>query len=176
MHVRMKDTKRAKEAVQEVEEILKREHGVADYEVISRVERMKQNEEQGKMYDITFMVCGIISLFVGGVVVMNIQMASFKERIREVGVRKAIGATGLHVFGQFMAEALLVSALGGIIGIFFGRGFTAAISMLTNEPAIITPEVILKALVFAAGTGIAFGVYPALKASRLNPIEALRVD
>jgi ABC-type antimicrobial peptide transport system permease subunit len=176
MHVRMKDTKRAKEAVQEVEEILKREHGVADYEVISRVERMKQNEEQGKMYDITFMVCGIISLFVGGVVVMNIQMASFKERIREVGVRKAIGATGLHVFGQFMAEALLVSALGGIIGIFFGRGFTAAISMLTNEPAIITPEVIVKALVFAAGTGLAFGVYPALKASRLNPIEALRVD
>jgi putative ABC transport system permease protein len=75
-----------------------------------------------------------------------------------------------------MAEAVLVSALGGIIGIFLGRAFTSGISMLTNEPAIITPEVILKALIFAAGTGVVFGVYPALKASRLNPIEALRVD
>jgi len=176
MHVRMKDTKRAKEAVEEVQQILKREHGVTDFEVISRVERLKQNEEQGKMYDITFMVCGIISLFVGGIVVMNIQMASFNERIREVGIRKAIGASGLHVFGQFMAEAVLVSALGGIIGIFLGRAFTSGISMLTNEPAIITPEVIVKALIFAAGTGIVFGVYPALKASRLNPIEALRVE
>ena len=176
MHVRMKDTKRAKEAVEEVQQILKREHGVTDFEVISRVERLKQNEEQGKMYDITFMVCGIISLFVGGIVVMNIQMASFNERIREVGIRKAIGASGLHVFGQFMSEAVLVSALGGIIGIFLGRAFTSGISMLTNEPAIITPEVIVKALIFAAGTGIVFGVYPALKASRLNPIEALRVE
>lgn len=176
MHVRMKDTKRAKEAVEEIEQVLKREHGVTDFEVISRVERLKQNEEQGKMYDVTFMVCGIISLFVGGIVVMNIQMASFNERIREVGIRKAIGASGIHVFGQFMAEAVLVSALGGIIGIFLGRAFTSGISMLTSQPAIITPEVILKALIFAAGTGIIFGVYPALKASRLNPIEALRVE
>lgn len=176
MHVRMKDTKRSKEAVEEIQQILKREHGVSDFEVISRVERLKQNEEEGKMYDVTFMVCGIISLFVGGIVVMNIQMASFNERVREVGIRKAIGASGIHVFGQFMAEAVLVSALGGIIGILFGRAFTSGISMLTHEAAIITPAVIVKALVFAAGTGIVFGVYPALKASRLNPIEALRVE
>jgi ABC-type antimicrobial peptide transport system permease subunit len=172
----MRDTTRAKEAVEELEQILRREHGVNDFQVMSRVERLKQNEEQGKMYDITFMICGIISLFVGGIVVMNIQMASFNERIREVGIRKAIGANGLHVFGQFMAEAILVSALGGILGIFLGRAFTAAVVALTHNPAIITVDVIIKALIFAAGTGVVFGVYPAIKASRLNAIEALRTE
>jgi putative ABC transport system permease protein len=176
MHGRMRSVERAKEATTELETILKREHGVKDFEVISRVDRLKKNEENGKMYDITFMVCGIISLIVGGIVVMNIQLASFNERVREVGVRKAVGATTLQIFGQFMAESVMVTAIGGVLGIFAGKFFTNGISALTRNPAIITPQVIVMALVFCAGTGLLFGVYPAIRASKLSAIEALRTE
>lgn len=176
MHTRMRDVKKADEAVDEIKKILLREHGVADYEVFSRVANLKRNEQNNKMYDITFMICGIISLLVGGIVVMNIQLASFNERVREVGTRKAIGATGLQIFSQFMAESILVATLGGFLGLFVGRLFTEGISRLTRNPAIITVDTIIWALVFAAGTGLIFGIYPAVRASRLNPIEALRTE
>jgi putative ABC transport system permease protein len=176
MHVRMRDVKQATETVKGLEQLLQREHGVKDFEVISRVANLKRNEDNNKMYDITFMVCGLISLFVGGVVVMNIQLASFNERVREVGTRKAVGASGTQIFSAFMAESLLVSIIGGFVGLVVGRWFTAGVAALTKNAAVITPDTIVKALVFAAGTGLIFGVYPALRASRLNPIEALRAE
>lgn len=176
MHVRMKDVKRHKEAVAEVQQILFRQHGVNDYEVFSRVANLRRNEEQNAMYDITFMVCGIISLLVGGIVIMNIQLASFNERVREIGTRKAVGATPAQIFFQMLTESVLVSLLGGFIGLFVGQLFTKGISMLTNNPAIITPGTLVNAMIFAAGTGLIFGMYPAIRASRLNPIEALRTD
>ena len=176
MHVRMKDVKRHKEAVAEVERILFRQHGVKDFEVFSRVANLARNESEGKMYDVTFMICGMISLLVGGIVIMNIQLASFNERVREIGTRKAVGATPSQIFFQMLTESVLVSVFGGFLGIFAGKLFTQGISMLTRNPAIITPGVIVNALIFAAGTGLIFGMYPAIRASRLNPIEALRVD
>ncbi|HVR39910.1 MAG TPA: ABC transporter permease [Thermoanaerobaculia bacterium] len=176
MHVRMRNIKRHVEAVDEVKSILTRQHGVADFEVFSRVANLRRNEEQNKMYDITFMVCGIISLLVGGIVVMNIQLASFNERVREIGTRKAVGAAGSQIFFQMLTESLLVSLLGGFLGIFVGQFFTKGISMLTRNPAIVTPSTIINALIFAAGTGLFFGMYPAIRASRLNPIEALRTE
>lgn len=176
MNARMRDVTRHQEAVDELNRILLREHGVKDFEVFSRVANLRRNEQNNKMYDMTFMICGIISLLVGGIVVMNIQLASFNERVREVGTRKAIGATPLQIFMQFLTESLLVSVFGGILGIFVGKFFTAGISALTRNPAIVTPGVIVNALIFAAGTGLFFGMYPAIKASRLNPIEALRTE
>jgi putative ABC transport system permease protein len=176
MHARMKDVKQHEEAVAEIERILMRRHGVKDFEVFSRVKNLQRNESEGKMYDVTFMVCGLISLLVGGIVIMNIQLASFNERVREIGTRKAVGATPAQIFFQMLTESVLVSVLGGIIGIFAGKLFTQGISMLTRNPAIITPSTIVNALIFAAGTGLIFGMYPALRASRLNPIEALRTD
>jgi putative ABC transport system permease protein len=176
MHARMRDVKRHKEAVAEIESILFRQHGVKDFEVFSRVANLARNESENKMYDITFMVCGVISLLVGGIVVMNIQLASFNERVREIGTRKAVGATPAQIFFQMLTESVLVSVLGGVLGIFAGKFFTQGISMLTRNPAIITPGVIMNALIFAAGTGLVFGMYPAIRASRLNPIEALRTE
>lgn len=176
IHARMSDVKKADPAVKELETILQREHGVQDFEVFSRVDRLKRNEENNKMYDLTFMVCGIISLLVGGIVVMNIQLASFNERVREVGVRKALGATPLQIFGQFITESLLVTGVGGLLGLVVGKGFTSAIASLTRNPAIITPQVIVTALIFGAGTGLVFGLYPAIRASKLNAIEALRTE
>ncbi|HKR64071.1 MAG TPA: ABC transporter permease, partial [Thermoanaerobaculia bacterium] len=176
MHARMRDVKRHKEAVAEIESILFRQHGVKDFEVFSRVANLARNESENKMYDITFMICGLISLLVGGIVVMNIQLASFNERVREIGTRKAVGATPAQIFFQMLTESLLVSILGGFLGIFAGKLFTQGISALTRNPAIITPGVIINALIFAAGTGLVFGMYPAIRASRLNPIEALRTE
>jgi putative ABC transport system permease protein len=176
MHARMKDVKRHKEAVQEIERILQRQHGTKDFQVFSRVANLARNESEGKMYDVTFMICGIISLLVGGIVIMNIQLASFNERVREIGTRKAVGATPAQIFFQMLTESVLVSVFGGILGIFAGKFFTAGISALTKNPAIITPGVVMNALIFAAGTGLIFGMYPAIRASRLNPIEALRTE
>ena len=176
MNVRMKDIKRHKEAADEVRQILFREHGVKDYEVFSRIAGLRQDEQNSKMYDMTFMICGLISLLVGGIVVMNIQLASFNERVREVGTRKAVGASPAQIFFHFLSESVLVSLLGGFLGLFVGKLFTAGIAMLTRDPAIVTAATIVKALVFAGGTGLIFGMYPAFRASRLNPIEALRTE
>ena len=176
MHARMKDVKRHKEAVDEIKTILFRQHGTNDYEVFSRVANLARNESEGKMYDVTFMICGVISLLVGGIVIMNIQLASFNERVREIGTRKAVGATPAQIFFQMLTESVLVSVFGGFLGIFVGQLFTQAISALTRNPAAVTPGTVINALVFAAGTGLVFGMYPAIRASRLNPIEALRTE
>jgi putative ABC transport system permease protein len=176
MHARMKDVKRHKEAVDEIKTILFRQHGTNDYEVFSRVANLARNESEGKMYDVTFMICGVISLLVGGIVIMNIQLASFNERVREIGTRKAVGATPAQIFFQMLTESVLVSVFGGFLGIFVGQLFTQAISALTRNPAAVTPGTIMNALIFAAGTGLIFGMYPAIRASRLNPIEALRTE
>jgi putative ABC transport system permease protein len=176
MHVRMKDVKRHKEAVAEVEQILFRQHGVKDFEVFSRAANLRRNEQQNAMYDMTFMICGLISLLVGGIVIMNIQLASFNERVREIGTRKAVGATPAQIFFQMLTESVLVSVLGGALGLIAGKFFTQGISLLTKNPAIITPGTLINAMVFATGTGLIFGLYPAIRASRLNPIEALRTE
>ena len=176
MNARMKDTKRHKDATDQIEGVLRRNHGVKDFQVLSRVANLKRNEANNKMYDMTFMICGLISLIVGGIVVMNIQLASFNERVREVGTRKAVGASPAQIFFQFLAESILVSVFGGFLGLFVGRLFTVAITSLIKQPAIVTPSTLINALIFAAGTGLVFGMYPAIRASRLNPIEALRTE
>jgi putative ABC transport system permease protein len=176
MNARMINVKKHEDAVDQIRQTLYRNHGVKDYEVMSRVANLRRNEQQNQMYDMTFMICGLISLIVGGIVVMNIQLASFNERVREVGTRKAVGASPAQIFGQFLAESVLVSVMGGFLGLFVGKLFTQGISMLTRNPAIITPDTIVKALIFAAGTGLVFGMYPAIRASRLNPIDALRAE
>ena len=176
MHVRMRDIDKADAAVDEVKAILMREHGVGDFEVVSRVANLRRNEQNNKMYDMTFMICGIISLLVGGIVVMNIQLASFNERVREVGTRKAVGASPAQIFFQFLAESIVVSVFGGFLGLFAGKLFTTGISLLMKRPTFITPSTIVNALIFAAGTRLFFGIYPAIRASRLNPIEALRTE
>ena len=176
MHARMRDIERHKEAVAEIERILFRQHGTKDYQVFSRVANLARNESENKMYDVTFMICGLISLLVGGIVIMNIQLASFNERVREIGTRKAVGATPAQIFFQMLTESVIVSVLGGFLGIFAGKFFTDGIAALTQNPAAITPSTAMTALIFAAGTGLLFGMYPAIRASRLNPIEALRTE
>lgn len=177
INVQVRDIEDMDRAMEEVATILKRTHGgVADVEIVNRAARMKQMEQQGRIYDLTFMVCGTISLLVGGIVIMNILLASFNERVREVGTRKALGATGLNIMAQFLVESVVVTLLGGVLGVVLGAGFTRVISDLIQQPVVLSPRMVVAGLSFSVIVGIFFGFYPAIKAARLNPIQALRYE
>jgi putative ABC transport system permease protein len=164
-------------ASQEIKAVLYRRHGaVEDFEVLNRNERLKQAQEQGRVFDITFLVTGIVSLVVGGIVIMNIMLASFQERIREVGVRKALGARGADIAAQFLVESVLVTGIGGAAGLALGVGLAKGITLLLDRPAIITPSMALIGVVSSVSVGLFFGLYPAVRAARLNPVEALRYE
>jgi putative ABC transport system permease protein len=117
-----------------------------------------------------------ISLVVGGIGIMNIMLVSVTERTREIGIRMAIGATPSDVLIQFLIEAVVLALVGGIIGITLGIAGAFALAHIAAWPVVIEPAVVGLAFMVAAGVGIFFGYYPALKASRLDPIDALRYE
>jgi putative ABC transport system permease protein len=117
-----------------------------------------------------------VSLLVGGIGIMNIMLVSVTERTREIGIRMAIGAKGKDVRLQFLLEALVLALTGGIFGIFFGIGIQKAVARFGDWPVSLQPQAVLLAFIFSAFVGIFFGFYPAQKASRLDPIEALRYE
>jgi len=115
-----------------------------------------------------------VSLLVGGIGIMNIMLVSVTERTREIGIRLAIGARARDVLLQFLIEAAVISLLGGIIGIVIGLGGAAGVAKLLKLPFIFMPGIVVIAVLFSAGVGVAFGFFPARRAARLDPIEALR--
>jgi putative ABC transport system permease protein len=125
---------------------------------------------------LTYMLAGIagISLLVGGIGIMNIMLVSVSERTREIGIRKAVGARTYDILSQFVIEAVLLSVAGGGIGIALGAGGAALITAYV--PTEVTPWAVALAFFFSFGVGVFFGVYPAWKASQLDPIEALRYE
>jgi putative ABC transport system permease protein len=115
-----------------------------------------------------------VSLLVGGIGIMNIMLVSVTERTREIGIRLAIGARAREILWQFLIEAIVLSTLGGIAGIALGLAGSWLAARGLGLPFVWVPEIVLAAFVFAAVVGVFFGWYPALRAARLNPIEALR--
>lgn len=147
-----------------------------DFRLDDVAARIRRRNSQGSVYDIIFMLSGVLALVGGGIVNVNIQMAGLKERVREVGVKMAIGASGREIFKGFMTEALLLTALGGLAGLVLGIGFSWVITKSIGIPLHMTFASFLWAYGLAAVFGFLFALYPAWKASRLSPMEALRYE
>ncbi len=172
------------EAQQQIEELLRVRHRIApgaedDFQVRNMSEIAETAAESTKIMTILLGSIASISLLVGGIGIMNIMLVSVTERIREIGIRMAIGAREKDILLQFLTEAIVLSLIGGLIGIGFGIGSSKLlkkIQMFSTINTVVSVESVLLAFSFAAAIGIFFGFYPARKASRLDPIEALRYE
>jgi putative ABC transport system permease protein len=164
-------------AVEVVDKILNRRHNeVDDYEIVVPELLLKQEQRTRKLFNIVLAVIAGISLLVGGIGIMNIMLVSVRERTREIGIRRAIGARQGQILTQFLIEAIVLSLLGGIIGVILGEIVAVLLANLGGWEFVLSWATIVAALGFAMLVGILFGVWPARAASRLKPVEALRFE
>jgi putative ABC transport system permease protein len=147
-----------------------------NFEVVSQERYLDVFNSSTLMIKILMLALSSVGLMVGGVGVVAIMMISVTERTREIGVRKALGATRREILWQFLVEAATLTLVGGVVGMLLGGGVTLLVAALTPLPAYVPLFWVLVALAFATLTGVVFGIYPATKAARLDPVEALRYE
>jgi putative ABC transport system permease protein len=147
-----------------------------NFTVRSQAELINTFSSTSQILTILLAVIAGISLVVGGIGIMNIMYVSVTERTKEIGLRMSIGATGRDILMQFLIEAVLISVTGGLIGVLVGISSTRLVTLLLKWPTLITQSSVLLSFLVCFITGVFFGYYPAVKASRLNPIEALRYE
>jgi len=193
IHLRMqtagKDVIAEMEAAERrVENFMRQRHALSenvpsDFYVINNAETLRRYEESGKVFTVLLGSVAGISLLVGGIGIMNIMLVTVTERTKEIGIRKALGARPWDILKQFIIEALVVSVLGGLIGVGAGYGAAALIPKLSEWlpdfppfDTAPTPEAAVMAFSFAALVGVFFGIYPARRAAKMDPIEALRYE
>ena len=165
----------------EIEEILRQRHRLSadqdsDFTVHTQEEVASAMGNVTRILGSVLMGVASISLLVGGIGIMNILLVSVTERTREIGIRMAVGAKGRHILVQFLVEAMILSVIGGIIGIALGLVGTQVIAHFAEIPFVFSPVAILGAVVFSGSVGVFFGFYPARKASKLDPIASLRYE
>jgi putative ABC transport system permease protein len=165
----------------EIERVLRREHKIRpgaenDFQIRNQADILATFQQTTETF--TYLLAGIaaVSLLVGGIGIMNIMLVSVTERTREIGVRKALGATRFNIMFQFLVEALVLCAVGGLIGILFGTLGAVVLSKLAHWNTSINVFAVLLAFVFSAVVGLFFGIWPARRAARLDPITALRYE
>ena len=148
----------------------------ADFSVMNQADMLEMaNEITGIMTVFLGAIAGI-SLLVGGIGIMNIMLVSVTERTREIGIRKAVGARKADILTQFLLEAIVLSLLGGVLGILLGLGLGKLVDMTGLMYSVVTLDSVLMAVGFSLAVGLFFGIYPANQAAKLNPIEALRYE
>jgi putative ABC transport system permease protein len=169
------------EAQKEIEALLRQRHRIqpgqdSDFMIRSQQEIAQTADETSRTLSVLLASAASISLLVGGIGIMNIMLVSVTERTREIGVRLAIGAKGRDILTQFLIEALTLSVAGGGIGIVLGMGASRVLAWKAHWPIALSPAAVVLAFGFSAAIGIFFGFYPARKAAKLDPIEALRYE
>jgi putative ABC transport system permease protein len=168
-------------AMQDIRAVLRQRHGLQpeqenDFVLRDLTDMTRAQETSSRVLSMLLAAIASMSLLSGGVGIMNIMLVSVTERTREIGLRIAVGARGRDILAQFQVEAVTLSLLGGLIAVGVGLGAAYTISYVARWRVLIQPQAVLVAVGFAAAMGIAFGLYPARKAARLDPIDALRYD
>lgn len=172
----------SQQATDEVSEILRKQHKLAtdgsndDFSVRTQAELISTMSSTSQLLTVLLSAIAGISLIVGGIGIMNIMYVSVTERTKEIGLRMSIGARGKDILYQFLIEATLISITGGIIGVILGIVTSKLVTVFLSWPTFITESSIIVSFIVCAITGVFFGYYPALKASKLDPIEALRYE
>ncbi|MBF0472112.1 MAG: ABC transporter permease [Nitrospirae bacterium] len=150
--------------------------GMEDYEIIVPLELLNQAEKTNRIFDIVLGSIAFISLLVGGIGIMNIMLATVTERTREIGIRRAVGASKFHIITQFLIEAVILTTTGGVLGVITGVLSVVFVSVIFNFEMSVTFKAVIIPLIMAMLTGIFFGLYPAKKASDMDPAQALSVE
>ncbi len=168
-------------AMIEMEQILRSEHGIRpggdnDFQIRDRTEFLATFEETTRTFTFLLGSVAAVSLLVGGIGIMNIMLVSVTERTREIGIRKAMGATRGSILFQFLVEALVLCMFGGILGILLGSAGAIALSEFANWNTLISVKAVVIAFIFSAAVGIFFGLWPARRAAKLDPIQSLRYE
>jgi len=151
-------------------------HSAGDFSVIVPAELLAEQKRTEQLFNTVMVAIASISLLVGGIGIMNIMLAAILERTREIGVRRAVGATQRDIVRQFVVEAVLISFAGGLVGIVLGFAMSELIAWSAGWSTIVTVGSILLAFIVSISVGLAFGIYPAMKAARLDPVEAIRYE
>jgi len=169
------DTDEVRPAGEAIKTILDR-HLRKDTELTVPLDRLEEAERAKDRFTMLLGVIAFISLVVGGIGIMNIMLAAILERTREIGVRRAVGARQRDIVRQFIVEAVLISFVGGLLGIAVGFGMSELIGWFAGWSTVVTATSILLAFFVSISVGLVFGIYPALKAARLDPVEAIRYE
>jgi putative ABC transport system permease protein len=158
-----------------ISEVLSNTHGKADdYSIVVPRELLEQNQRTQRIFNIVMSCIASISLLVGGIGIMNIMLANILERTREIGVRRSLGARRRDIWQQFLIEALSISFSGGLVGVVFGFVVSRVVALYAEWNTFVTWNSIAMSFGVSAAVGLIFGIYPAVRASRLDPVEALR--
>jgi putative ABC transport system permease protein len=157
-----------------IKQILERNHKKKDYQIDVPLEMLKQAEDTKRIFNIVLGSIAAISLLVGGIGIMNIMLASVTERTREIGIRRALGARRRDIVTQFLVETVLLAGAGGVIGVLLGITIPYVVTQTAGMKTIITLWSPMLAFGISALVGVVFGIYPALRAAQMDPVEALR--
>lgn len=177
LDIRAKDPQTAGLLRTKVENIiLDLKRGKRLFQVVSAQEQMQQMKQSGMIFTAIFILIAVISLLVGGIVIMNIMLASIKERTREIGVRLAIGARRIDIFMQFLVQTVLITGLGGVFGIISGYAILGMVGKFLGVTVAASLQMIWISLMVSVGVGLIFGIMPAVRAANLDPVVALREE
>ncbi len=181
VNIQVSDANKMDQVQEDIEVLLRQRHKIIggkedDFNVRNMTSLMETMSQTTTMLTILLGSIAGISLVVGGIGIMNIMMVSVTERTREIGIRKALGATFQNIMMQFLIESVVIGVIGGIIGIGMGCGLSMLVGKFGNFTTVITPLPVLVSFSFSVGIGLFFGIYPARKAAKLDPIEALRYE